>query len=186
MNNMSMLLLQMLPLLVFLVVDSIFSNTVYSIISAVVFAIAQMAFTFIKSGSPDYFILIDVALISGLSAVSITSKNDLFFKIKPLIIEGVVVIFFLVLALAPDNFLLSYFSRYMPAGVFNERMIPLLKKMMFWMCGYTLIHMAAIWYTALHSSRKVWAFVSGPGYFFVFVPVVIYIIFKRVRLSTRG
>jgi len=183
MSSLSFILIQMLPLLVFVVVDAIFNNIMISIISAIIFAVGQMLFTYARTGTFDYFILVDVVLIAGLGVISIVLKNDLFFKMKPLIIEGIAVLFFAALILLPDRILSGYFSRYMPEGFLNEKTIPLLKTMMIWMSGYTLLHMAAIWYTALYSSRKTWAFVSGPGYYLVFIPVMVWVLVKRRSVS---
>lgn len=178
----SFVLIQMLPLLIFLVVDGIFSNTLYSILSAVVFAIFHMTFTFVKTGSTDYLILIDVALIAALGAVSIIVKNDIFFKIKPAIIESVMILFLLVLVFAPDSFMLSYFGRFIPANsTFTPQAIPILKKMMIGISLYTLLHIGAVWYTAFYSSRKIWAIVSGPGYFFLFIPMMLWIVLKKIK-----
>jgi cytochrome c-type biogenesis protein CcmH/NrfF len=38
-----------------------------------------------------------------------------------------------------------------------------MKTMLLWMSGYVLIHIGAVLYTAFYSSRKMWAFFSGPG-----------------------
>ena len=95
----------MLPLLVFIIADTVFNNVKASIIIAVIFAIGQTIFFYLKTGQFDWFILLDVGLIAGLGIVSIVLKNDLFFKIKPAIIEAAAIIFFLVLIFSPDTFL---------------------------------------------------------------------------------
>lgn len=179
---MNTMLLQMLPLLVFILVDMIFSNTVVSIVSAILFAVFQMGFTFVKTGSPDYFVLIDVILIAGLGTVSIFLKNDLFFKMKPAIIEAVMVLFILVLALAPDSFLIGYLSRFLPEGTqILPEALPMMKRALWGLSLYTLLHIGAVWFTALHSSRKMWAVVSGPGYFFIFIPIMAVLLFKKYK-----
>ena len=183
---MQMFVLQMVPLLVFLVVDMIWSNTTVSIISAVLFAVVQITFSYIRTGAIDYFVFIDVALIVGLGATSIFLKNDLFFKMKPAIIELVMSGLLLALVLAPDSFLMGYLGRFMPPNTtFTPEAIPLIKKMLIAMIIYTLLHIGAVYYTALHSSRKMWAMVSGPGYFLLFIPLMIWIGVKRVRGMRR-
>lgn len=184
---MNTMLLQMLPLLVFILVDMIFSNTVISIVSAILFAIFQMGFTFVKTGSPDYFVLIDVVLIAGLGAVSIFLKNDLFFKMKPAIIEAVMVVLIIALALSPESFLIKYLSRFLPAGMqLLPEMVPAMKRMLAGVAFYTILHIGAVWFTAFHSSRKVWALVSGPGYFFIFIPIMAIVLYKRFRKPAQN
>lgn len=180
--NMLQLLGQMLPLLVFIIVDMVFNNVRVSIISAIVFAAGQLLVFFLKTGRFDWFVLLDVGLITGLGAVSIILKNDLFFKIKPAVIEAATIIFLLVLYFLPDQFLTGYFGRMMPNGMaLRPEMIGTMKIMLLWMCGYVLLHIGAVLYTAFHSSRRVWAFVSGPGFFLLFIPVMGVVFLKTLR-----
>jgi len=180
------LLGQMLPLLVFIIVDSIYNNIRISIISAIVFAVGQLGFFYFKTGQFDWFVLVDVGLIIGLGTVSIILKNDMFFKIKPAIIEGVTIIFLLVMIFMPDHFLLNYFGRFMPKGmVLNPQMISVMKKMLLWICGYILLHIGAVLYTAYYSSRKIWALVSGPGFYLLFIPILGFIFIKKFWLRRK-
>ncbi len=176
----------MLPLLVFIIVDALFNNVKASIISAIIFAAGQLFFYYAKTGRFDWFVLLDVGLIAVLGTISIIVKNELFFKIKPAIIEGAAIIFLLMLILSPDHFLLDYFGRLMPAGmVLRQEAIGAIKTMLLWMCGYTVLHIGAVLYTAFHSSRKMWAFISGPGFYLMFVPVMAMIIAKKIRARRR-
>jgi intracellular septation protein A len=181
------LFLQMLPLIVFIIVDAIFNNLRVSIISAIMFAAGQLAFYYVKSGRFDWFVLLDVGLIVGLGAVSVALKNDIFFKVKPAIIEVAAMVFFIALILSPDKFLFNYFGRMMPKGVvLNPAAIGAMKVMLVWMCGYMLVHIGAVLYTAFYSSRTVWAFVSGPGFYLLFIPIMVWIIIKAVRKRRKG
>lgn len=186
MTNGVFFLIQLLPIIVFLIVDGLFSNTIYSIISAIVVALFYMTFSFFKTGNIDYMILIDVALITALGIVSIVVKNDIFFKLKPAIIDVVAIIFMIVLIFASEKFLLSYFIRFMPPNLnFNQAFIPYLKRMLLFTSLYTLLHGLAVWYTAFNSSRRTWALVSGPGYFFLFIPMMLWIVVKKIRTRKR-
>jgi intracellular septation protein A len=184
------LLGQMLPLIIFIIVDSVFNNVKVSIISAIIFAAGQLFFFFGKTGKFDWFVLVDVALIAGLGTVSLVSKNDLFFKVKPAVIEAAAIVFFIVLIVLPDKFLLGYFGRMMPKGmVLQPAAIGSMKTMLIWMSGYVLLHIGAVLYTAFYSSRRVWAFVSGPGFYFLFIPVLPVLIWrarKRRRMMRAG
>jgi intracellular septation protein A len=181
-----MLLGQMLPLVVFIIVDALFNNVRASIISAIVFAAGQLVFSYVKTGRFDWFVLLDVGLIAALGTISIVLKNDMFFKVKPAIVEGAAIVFFLVLVLSPDSFLLNYFGRMMPKGMaLKPAAIGTMKTMLLWMCGYVLLHIGAVLYTAFYSSRKMWAFVSGPGFYLLFVPVMAVVIVKSVQKRRR-
>ena len=173
---------QMLPLIIFIIVDMIFNDVKISIISAIGFAAAQLVLFFIKTGRFDWFVFVDVALIAGLGTISIVSKNDMFFKVKPAVVEAVAIVFFLVLVFLPDRFLFSYFSRMLPKGMtLNPAKISTMKSMLLFMSVYVLFHIGAVLYTAFHASRKVWAFVSGPGFFLLFIPVMAVLFFRTLR-----
>lgn len=173
---------QLLPLLVFIIVDSICKDIKVSILSAIIFAAVQLSFYYLKTGKFDWFILVDVALIAALGTISIISKNEMFFKVKPAIIEGATVVFLLVLVFLPDNILLGYFGRMMPKGmVLNPAAIGLLKTMLLWMCVYIVIHIGAVLYTAFFCSRRMWAIVSGPGFYLLFIPIMIGLLIKRAK-----
>jgi intracellular septation protein A len=181
-----MLLGQMLPLIVFIIVDSLFNNIRISIISAIAFAVVQLVFFYARTGQFDWFVLLDVGLIAALGTISIVLKNEIFFKVKPAIVEGATIVFFLVLILLPDSFLLDYFGRMMPKEmVLKPAAIGTMKTMLLWMCGYVLLHIGAVLYTVFYSSRKMWAFVSGPGFYLLFIPVMAVLIVKSVRRRRR-
>jgi intracellular septation protein A len=100
---------QLLPLLVFIIVDSICNNIRVSIISAIIFAAGQLSFYYFKTGKIDWFVLVDVVLIAALGTISIISKNEMFFKVKPSKIEGAT-LFLCWYGYLPDIFLLNYFG----------------------------------------------------------------------------
>ena len=181
------LLVQMLPLIVFIIVDSVFDNVGVSILSAIVFAAAQLVFFYVKTGRFDWFVLLDAALIAGLGTVSIVCRNDLFFKVKPAVIEAATVIFFIVMIVLPDRFLAGYFGRMMPKGmVLRPGAIGTMKMMLIGMSVYVAVHIGAVLYTAFYASRRVWAFVSGPGFYLLFIPVLPVLVVKarKRRAST--
>jgi hypothetical protein len=74
----------------------------------------------------------------------------------------------------------------MPNGMsINPAAIGALKNMLLIMSGYIVVHIGAVLYTAKFSSRKMWAFVSGPGFYFLFIPVMVYVFVKRMK-GRRG
>ncbi|MEW6515326.1 MAG: septation protein IspZ [candidate division FCPU426 bacterium] len=184
--NPFLLVSQLLPLIVFIVVDSLVKDVRVSILAAVLFAAGQLVYTYLKVQQFDWFVVLDVGLIVALGAVSIIFKNDLFFKIKPAIIEGVTIIFMLALILAKDGFLAGYFGRMLPGGMaLRPEAIGLMKTMLGWMCVYVLLHIGAVLYTAFYSSRKVWALVSGPGFYLIFIPIMAIVVARAIKARAR-
>jgi intracellular septation protein A len=177
--NPMLLLTQLLPLLVFIVVDALVTDVRLSILCAIVFAIGQLGVTWMKTRQLDWFVVLDVGLIAVLGGVAIVAKNDLFFKVKPALIEGITIVFMLVLILAPDRFLLGYFGRMVPA--LRPEALGVMKSLLAWICLYTAVHIAAVLYTAFYSSKQTWAWVSGPGFYLLFIPMMAMVLLKRRR-----
>jgi len=183
--NPMVLLTQALPLVVFIIVDSLVTDVRISIFCAILFAAGQLIFTGRRTHRVDWFVLLDVGLIAALGGVSIAFQNDLFFKIKPAIIEGVTLVFMLALILAPSGFLTGYFGRMMQGKTLPPEALGRMKSLLGWMCVWVALHAGAVLYTAFFFSRRVWAFVSGPGFYLVFIPILVMLLLKIWR-SRRG
>jgi intracellular septation protein A len=172
-------LTQLLPLLVFIAVDALVTDVRWSVASAVVFAVGQLVYTWARQRRLDWLVLVDVGLIVGLGGISIAFDDEIFFKVKPAIIEGISIVFVVGLLLAPDRFLLAYFRRMMPT--LGADALSATKSMLVWMSFFTALHLVAVLYTAFRSSKQTWAWVSGPGFYLVLVPVAFVVLVKRYR-----
>lgn len=186
MNPMKLLMIQLLPLIVFIIVDAFVEDVRISIGCAVLFAIGQLAFTWVVTHRFEWLVLVDVGLIAGLGAVSIAFDNELFFKVKPAIVEGLIVVLFVVLLVAPSRFLLRYVGRMMPGRVLRPEAVGAMKVMLGVICAATAVHIGAVLYTAFQSSRETWALVSGPGFYICVLPaglVAALVMRKRAKRS---
>jgi intracellular septation protein A len=175
----TLLLTQLLPLLAFIVVDLFVTDTRISILAAIVFAVGQLVFTWVRSRRFEWFVVLDVVLIAGLGGISIALENDLFFKVKPAIVEGLTVVLMVALLLAPGRFLIAYFGRLTPGVDLRPEAIGTLKSTLGLMCGVVAVHIGLVLYTAFYASKEVWAFVSGPGFYILFLPVLAFAWFAR-------
>lgn len=173
----TLLLSQLLPLIVFIVVDALVTDVRWSIGCAVAFAVGQLVHTWMRQRRLDWFVLVDVGLIVGLGGIAIVFDNDLFFKVKPAIIEGISVVLVMALVLAPERFLLGYFGRMIPT--LRPERIGVMKSMLVWMALFTALHVAAVLYTAFRASKQTWAWVSGPGFYLLFIPIALLVLVKR-------
>jgi intracellular septation protein A len=180
----TVLLTQLLPLLVFIVVDALVTDPRVSILCAVAFALGQLAYTWIKSHRLDWFVLVDVGLIVILGGIAIAFENDQFFKVKPAVIEGISIVLMLALIFAPERFLMGYLGRTMPT--LRPETLGVMKSMLLWMSLYTALHVAAVLYTAFRASRQTWAWVSGPGFYLVLVPIAAFVLVKRRKARRRA
>lgn len=166
------LLVQLLPLLVFLIVDAFVEDVRISVGAAIVFAVAQLAVTYWRTKRFDWFVLLDAALIAGMGGVSIALKDELFFKLKPAIIEGVTIALMVALILSPDSFLAAYVGRMTPGMELKPEALSPLRKVFAWSCVCVGAHIAAVLYTAFYASKSAWAAVSGPGFYLALLPVL--------------
>jgi len=159
-NLFKKLLPGLLPIFVFILVDE-FWSTEAGLVVAVVFGVGQLGYVFIREKRFDKFVFYDTALLVVLGGISIALNDEIFFKLKPALIN---LIFCAVLgfsAFSSKNLLMIYSQRYMgdmqmPPGA--EKAMQKTMKLLFWMMlAYTLL----IVYSAFYMSKEAWAFISG-------------------------
>ncbi len=159
-NLFKKLLPGLLPVFVFILVDE-FWSTEAGLVVAVVFGVGQLGYVFIRERRLDRFVLFDTALLVALGGISIALNDEIFFKLKPALIN---VIFCAVLgfsAFSRKNLLMIYTQRYigelkMPEGA--EKAMQKTMKMLFWLM---VVYTGLIVYSAFLMSKEAWAFISG-------------------------
>ena len=174
-------MLQVLPLLVFVLVDLLVDDVRISVAAAIGFAALQLVVTWARRRRFDWFVVLDVVLIAGLGGVSIALKDELFFKLKPAIVEGVTVAFMVGLLLAPTSFLTRYLERLTPGKALRPEGLALMRAMLAWGAVATAVHIGAVLYAAFFESKAVWAAVSGPGFYAASLPVMGWLVWRARR-----
>ncbi len=172
-----------IPVIVFVVADE-FWGTIPGLIVAIATGCLELGWTGLKEKRFDRFILFDTLLLVAFGAVSILMDNDLFFRLKPVLMG---VIFLLVLGV-------SAFSSLDITGGLTRRYLKDIKvsqeqtesmrktmKILFWIIsGHTLL----VLYSAFFMSKAAWAFISG-GLLYIlfglFLAVQLMMIRKRRR-----
>jgi len=150
----------LLPIFVFILVDS-FWSTEAGLAVAVVFGVGQLIYVFARERRLDRFVLFDTALLVALGGISIALKDEIFFKLKPALINLLFCAILGYSAFSSKNLMMLYTQRYMgdmkmPAGA--EKDMQETMRILFWMMlGYTLL----IIYSAYFMSKEAWAFISG-------------------------
>jgi isopentenyldiphosphate isomerase/intracellular septation protein A len=164
-NLFKKLLPGLLPIFVFILVDE-FWSTEAGLVVAVVFGVGQLGYVFIREKRFDRFIFFDTLLLVALGGISIALNDEIFFKLKPALINLIFCAILGYSAFSSKNLLMIYSQRYvgemkMPPG--SEKVMQKTMKMLFWlMLAYTLL----IIYSAYYMSKEAWAFISG-GFLYI-------------------
>jgi len=172
-----------LPLIIFIVADAFFEPAI-AIAIAVGVAVVELAVTYAKDKVLDKFILVDVGLIVVLGGVSILLKDEIFFKLKPAVIELIFCIVLGVSVFSPVNIMLMMSKRYMKNIELGEAQVAQLNRSLKAMFYIFLVHTVLIVYSAFFMSKQAWAFISG-GLFYILFGVYFVAEFVRNKLKQK-
>ena len=156
-----------IPLLIFIIADEFFGTTI-GIIAAFIVGIIEFLYYFIRYRQIEKFVLFDVGLISALGAISIILANDVFFKLKPALVEGILVVLLGIHAFTNKPLLLLLGKRYLKDIQVNELQLGLMRKTTRLLFFLTLVHTVLILYAAYFLSTEAWAFISGGLFYIIF------------------
>ena len=167
-----------LPLIVFIVADSIWGTKI-GLIIAVVFGVAELIVSYVKEKIIDKFVLMDVGLIVCLGVISILLENEIFFKLKPALIELIFCFILGISVFSPVNVMLLLSKRYMKNIDFNETMVLQFKKSLKILFFIFIVHTVLIVYSAFFMTKQAWAFVSGGLFYIIFAFYFVYEFIKN-------
>jgi isopentenyldiphosphate isomerase/intracellular septation protein A len=156
-----------IPLLIFIIADELFGTEI-GIIAAFMVGIIEFLYYYARYRQIEKFVLFDVALISVLGGISIVLDNDLFFKLKPALVEGILVILIGIHAFSNKPLLLLLGKRYLKDIQMDEVQMGLMRKTTRLLFFLVLIHTGLILYAAYYLSTEAWAFISGGLFYIVF------------------
>lgn len=166
-----------LPLIIFILADAIWGTTI-GLIIAVVSGMIELIISYIKEKSLDKFVLLDVGLIVLLGGVSIILENDIFFKLKPAIIELIFCIILGISVFSPINIMLLMSQRYMKNLEFNQAQLAQMKRSLRALFFIFALHTLMIVYAAFFMSKQAWGFISGGLFYLLFI---VYFVFEVMR-----
>lgn len=171
-----------LPLFVFILADELW-GTRAGLLVALVFGIGQMGFVWLKEKRFDRFILTDTLLLIALGGISILLDNELFFKLKPALIELILCAVLGVSVFSSKNLMLLMTKRYLRdvnISPQQEKQMTQSLKIMFFIF---LAHTALVFYSAYFMSKEAWAFISGGLFYLIFG---IYFVFELLRNKLKA
>jgi len=156
-----------LPLIVFIIADEVW-GTVIGMSVALCFGVCEFIYALIKTRKVDNFILLDTILLAAMGGVSILLDNDVFFKLKPALIEAIFCLIIGVSAFSSNNLILNMSQRYMAGvDVTEQARVQINRSMrnLFWIF---CVHVLLVVYAAFKMSNSAWGFISGGLFYAIF------------------
>lgn len=173
----------LIPLFVFILADEIW-GTIVGLYIALGFGLGEFLYYLIKDKRIDKFVLLDTLLLLIFGIMSILLENDVFFKIKPALIESILLAIIAFSLWGPQNLILAMSKRYMGEihpDALQEKAMRHNMVAMFWI---TTLHIALVLYSAIYMSKEAWVFISG-GLFYIFFAVYFAVLWITNKLQER-
>jgi len=171
-----------IPLFVFIIADEFWGMKV-GLIVALLIGLAEMGFTWYREKRLDQFVLLDTALLVALSGISILLDNDIFFKLKPALIELILCLVLGVSVFSSVDIVGTMTRKYMKGVEMNEAQEALFKRNLRNLFYITVFHTALVFYSAFYMSKEAWAFISGGLFYILFIIYFGFEYFKTRRLA---
>ena len=162
-----------IPLFVFIIADEYWGMKV-GIAVALIIGVGEMGFTWIREKRLDRFVLLDTSMLVALSGISILLENEIFFKLKPALIESILCIILGVSVYSSIDIVGTMTRKYMNGIEMNDDQTNLFKRNLRNLFYIVLIHTGLVFYSAFFMSKEAWAFISGGLFYLVFVVYFIY------------
>ncbi len=173
----------LLPLFIFILADEIWGTKI-GLLVALVLGVTEFIVVWIKQKKIDSFILADTGLLLILGGVSLISANDLFFKLKPALMQAVFLVIISIAAFGNPAFLVKLTGRYLgEMNQINAEGEQMMQKMLKRMVILISLHTLLVVYSAFYLSKEAWAFISG-GLFYILI--VIYFITEVVARKLKN
>ncbi len=156
-----------IPLLIFIIADELFGTRI-GLMAAIIVGIAEFVYFYIKHRRVESFILFDVGLIVILGGISIILENEIFFKLKPALIELILILMLGIHAFSNKPLLLMMGKRYMKDLPVNDLQMKMMRKMTRLLFFVISAHVVFVIYSAYYMSKEAWAFISGGLFYIIF------------------
>ncbi|TKG96940.1 NUDIX domain-containing protein [Puteibacter caeruleilacunae] len=172
-----------IPLFVFIAADELWGTEI-GLIVAIAVGIVELIITWFREKRFDKFILFDTALLVALGGISILLHNDIFFKLKPGLIELILCAILGVSAFSSFNIVGLMSQRYLKDVQMNEQQMNQIRTTMKGMFWLFLAHTALVFYSAFFMSKEAWVFISG-GLFYTLFAVFFAVEIIRQKINNK-
>ena len=175
----SILLLDALPLLVFVIVDS-FSTMRRAVLGALAAAALEIGYSLYAFGEVDEFSLVSVSLILVFGGLSLKLGNPIYFKFKPVVFGLLLAGTFFVTYALGNPLLVMAVERYahtLPESVQRMLYLPevqiVFERASLYMGFGLVVHAAAVAWAALRLGNWWWLATRSVGFYAMMVLVVL-------------
>ena len=167
------LLPSFIPLIAYVLVDTFLGERT-GLYAGIGIGVVEFLVVLIRDRKPDPFVAADTLLLALAGAISLISNNDIWFKLKPAVIELVFSASFALLLVLPERYLKAYMERQLKGFEFPDSTLPSMRKSLGAMLAILAVHAGLTAWSAVALSTKAWGFISG---------VLLYILFGVFALA---
>lgn len=157
----------LIPVFIFIIVDELW-GTEAGLYTAVAFGTGEFIFYYLRNKKVDFFIIFDILLLVLLGVVSIVLDNKIFFKLKPALIETILMAIIAFSLWGPKNLILAMSKRYTGELTLPSAAEKAMRANLKIMLTITFFHVLLILYSAKYMSDAAWAFISGGLFYIIF------------------
>ncbi len=173
----------LIPIFVFIIVDEIW-GTMPGLIVAVLAGSIELVRNWVIHRKFDRFVLFDTALLVTLGGISILLHNELFFKLKPGLIQLILLALLGVASFSPFDLAGFMSKRYLQDFRVNDQQSLAMRKnlkMVFWiMAAHTML----VFYATFFMSKEAWAFISG-GLLYILLGIIFLVQLINLRIQRK-
>ncbi|HEY9595473.1 MAG TPA: NUDIX domain-containing protein [Spirochaetia bacterium] len=174
----------LVPLLVYVAAEALFGEVV-GLITGLGVGVVEFVVSLIRTRRADPFIAADTLLLAVASGLSLLLRNDLFIKLKPVVIEGVLAAGLAVLLALPPSYMRGWLASQIRGIPIPDSALPMMKKSLVAMVGVLVLHVGLTVWAALVLPTAWWGFISGGLLYILFGALVLAQILS-VRLKARA
>ena len=167
------LLPSFIPLIAYVLVDTFLGERI-GLYAGIGIGVIEFVVVLVRDRKPDPFVAADTLLLALAGAISLISNNDIWFKLKPAVIELVFSASFALLLVLPERYLKAYMERQLKGFEFPDSTLPAMRKSLGAMLAILAVHAGLTAWSAVALSTKAWGFISG---------VLLYILFGVFALA---
>jgi len=157
----------LLPLVIFVAADALFGETIGLTVGVGV-GVLEFAYVLIKDRKADPFVAGDTILLALAGGLSLFLRDEIFFKIKPAVIELILAIAMGAMLILPPAYIKGYLAKQLRGIAIPDEALPPMKKSLGLMLGLLAFHVALTIYAAFAMSTAAWGFISGGLLYIVF------------------